>query len=46
MKSKKKNSVPSKKPSKKPVPNKQLWLVDKTIATTKEKTYNTLEDPI
>ena len=43
MKTKKKNSVPSKKSSKKPTSVKPLMQIDKTIVTTKEKTFTTLE---
>lgn len=46
MKAKKKINPSTKKPAKKPLPRPQLLFVDKTLVTTKEKTHNTLEDPI
>lgn len=46
MKPKKKTSVPNKKTSKRIAPNKPIVVIDKTVATTKEKTHNTIEDPI
>lgn len=42
MKPKKKSSTSTKKTSKKPLTSKTLFLIDKTIATTKEKTHNTI----
>jgi hypothetical protein len=46
MKPKKRSTITNKKCFKKPNINKPLQLVDKTIVTTKEKTHNTIEDPV
>lgn len=46
MKSKKKTSVGPKKSMKKTLQAKTLMVLDKTIATTKERTHNTIEDPV
>ena len=46
MKPKKKSSVGPKKGVKKSLPTKPLVLIDKTVATTKERTHNTIEDPV
>jgi hypothetical protein len=45
MKTKKKIPSNTKKPQKKQSVNKPTLIIDKTIATTKEKTYTTLEEP-
>jgi hypothetical protein len=44
MKPKKKATSTVKKASKKPVAAKPIVLIDKTIATTKERTHVTIED--
>ena len=46
MKSKKKGSNPVKKTTKKPAQKLPLFLIEKTVVTTKEKTHNTIEDPV
>jgi len=46
MKPKKKSTIVNKKCTKKTNPNKPSNFVDKTIVTTKERTHNTIEDPV
>ena len=46
MKPKKKSTIVNKKCTKKINTNKPLHFVDKTIVTTKERTHNTIEDPV
>lgn len=46
MKPKKKTTTNNKKCTKKPINSKPMHFVDKTVVTTKEKTYNTIEDPV
>lgn len=46
MKPKKKSSAGQKKTVKKLLPTKPLIVIDKTVATTKERTHNTIEDPV
>ena len=42
MKPKKKTSVSNKKTTKKPAPKPKFLTINKTLITTKEKTYNTI----